>query len=71
MQDMTWAIEQDERRLRDAGKKWARARKAEREWAASTYDAIRSAADLGIPETRIAELAGVDRMTVRKALGKR
>lgn len=31
----------------------------------------RSASDEGVPETRIAEELGVDRMTVRKWVGKR
>ena len=33
--------------------------------------AVRSAADQGIPETELARQAGVDRMTIRRMLGKR
>lgn len=57
--------------LEQIGKRWAKARKAERTVAAQMYAVIKSAADVGIPEAEIARLAGVDRMTVRKALGKR
>jgi hypothetical protein len=32
---------------------------------------VRVAAELGVPETQLSKLAGVDRMTVRKMLGKR
>jgi hypothetical protein len=32
--------------------------------------AVRSAAEFGVPETQLSKLAGVDRMTVRKMLGK-
>ena len=69
-EDMTWAIEQSESRLADRGKRWAKARKTERDWADATYSAIRDTHDLGVSEVRIAELARVDRMTVRRALGK-
>jgi DNA-binding GntR family transcriptional regulator len=63
--------EMTERELRDVGKRWARAKAAERKAAASAYAAIRYAATVqGVPETQIAELVGVDRMTVRRALGK-
>lgn len=49
---------------------WARARREEREEWAKLVGAMIGAAATGMPETRIAETAGVARMTVRKALGK-
>jgi hypothetical protein len=55
----------------DVGKQWKEARNIERGWATATYLVIQRAALEGIPETQIARLAQVDRMTVRKALGKR
>lgn len=58
-------------RLRKAGKVWSKARESEREAAAAAYAAIVEAHAAGLAETRIAAIAGVDRMTVRKALGKR
>lgn len=56
--------------LRLAAKAWASARTVEREASASVHEAIRAAAALGVSETRLAKVAGVDRMTVRRALGK-
>ena len=53
-----------------AGESWNRARATERRLAAELYEAIRVAHENGTPETSIAEYAGVDRMTVRRALGK-
>jgi hypothetical protein len=35
------------------------------------YDAIREAVDAGMSEREAAQVAGVDGMTVRRALGKR
>lgn len=52
------------------GKRWTTAKARERDAAAFAYAYMREAAEAGIPETRIAELVGVDRMTVRRALGK-
>lgn len=57
--------------LRRSGKKWSAARANEREAAEAAYAAIAAAAAAGIAETRIAKELGVDRMTVRRALGKR
>lgn len=57
--------------LERVSKQWHKARDRERELAAQMYDAIREAHAAGTPETQIAALAGVDRMTVRRALGKR
>lgn len=56
--------------LQHIGEEWAAARRHERDIAAAAYLVIRQAAVDGIPETRIAELMSVDRMTVRRALGK-
>ena len=49
---------------------WARARAAERDAMARLTGAIIASAVQGQPETTIAERAGVNRLTVRKALGK-
>lgn len=57
--------------LVDAGQQWISAREAERQAATTVYREIQQAAAEGIAETEIARLAGVDRMTVRRALGKR
>lgn len=57
-------------RLEALGTAWAAARDTEREIAGTAYDAVKEAAFHGIPETRIAELLGVNRTTVRTALGK-
>jgi DNA invertase Pin-like site-specific DNA recombinase len=56
--------------LRRVGQGWAAARRHERDVAQTAYALMRDAAADGIPETHIAELVGVDRMTVRRALGK-
>ena len=56
--------------LQDAGANWAHHRQAERAAAEQTKIFIIKAKLANIPETRIAILAGVDRMTVRRALGK-
>ena len=57
-------------RLRVVGAGWEAARDSEREIAGTAYDAVRAAADAGLSEVRIAELLGVNRTTVRTALGK-
>ena len=49
---------------------WQGARRFERDRMASLTGAIIAAAQT-MPETQVAAAAGVDRMTVRKALGKR
>ena len=49
---------------------WQRARAAERDAMARLTGAIIASAVQGQPETVIAERAGVNRLTVRKALGK-
>jgi DNA-binding GntR family transcriptional regulator len=54
-----------------AGKRWAKAKASEREAMTALYEAIRAASTAGLTEVSISELAGVDRMTVRRALGKR
>lgn len=52
------------------GNRWREARTAERERMGAVYDAVRAAVGAGMPQTEAAEAAGVDRMTVRRALGK-
>jgi hypothetical protein len=56
--------------LETAGKVWAKSKETERARAADLYVAIREFCDNGGTEVKAAELAGVDRMTVRRALGK-
>ena len=56
--------------LAQAGRGWSRAKMKEREAMAYLYLAIQTAHADGMPETQIAKEAGVDRMTVRRALGK-
>ena len=53
------------------GSRWKRSKQAERDAMATLYATITAAAASGITETDIARAAGVDRMTVRRALGKR
>lgn len=50
--------------------RWAEARRVERERWAELVGAMIAAAVTGMPETHIAESAGVTRVTVRRALGK-
>ena len=57
-------------RLEAVGAAWAAARDSEREIAGAAYEAVRIAAEAGLSEVRIAELLGVNRTTVRTALGK-
>lgn len=58
-------------RVSEAGRVWREARAQERADAAQAHEEIRSAYADGYTETTIAQLMGVDRMTVRRALGKR
>lgn len=53
-----------------AGKQWQAAKARERDAAAKLYAAIVQAVEDGLTEVQAAELAGVNRMTVRRALGK-
>lgn len=59
----------DERKAH--GKKLARARAASTEALQVAAEMAKDAAGEGIPETQIATELGVDRMTVRKWVGKR
>lgn len=56
--------------LHDAGQAFRVARDNERRAAANLYAAIRLAILEGMNESQAARVAGVDRMTVRRALGK-
>lgn len=56
--------------LQKAGKAFATARDRERQAAAQLHEAIRLAVLEGMSESEAARVAGVDRMTVRRALGK-
>ena len=58
-------------RLANAGHAYDLAKAEERARMAALYRLIIKAHDEGVPEATIARLAGVDRMTVRRALGKR
>jgi predicted DNA-binding protein (UPF0251 family) len=57
--------------LAKVAKQWHGARDKERALAAELYAAIRLAVNEGMTESEAARVAGVDRMTVRRALGKR
>lgn len=71
-QAAVWAdIEDEAMMLQNLGQVWSQAREAERIAAAAVYAAIRHATEQDVPETQIAAALGVDRMTVRRALGKR
>jgi len=56
--------------LAHAGKRYKFAKGKEREAMAYLYLAIQSAVDGGMSEVEAAKAAGVDRGTVRRALGK-
>lgn len=56
--------------LRRAGVSWGKAREVERALAVELYAAIVQAVEGGMSEVQAAKVAGVDRMTVRRALGK-
>ena len=56
--------------LEAADKAWKKSKETERARAADLYVAIKEFCDNGGTEVKAAELAGVDRMTVRRALGK-
>ncbi len=59
-----------EAELIEAGAAWKEARALERAASSRTHDAIRAAVAAGMTEVDAAAFAGVDRMTVRRALGK-
>ena len=63
-------ITDHETRLRIIGILWAERRDFEREIAGDAYDAVKAAVG-SMTEVDIAEALGVNRMTVRRALGKR
>jgi hypothetical protein len=56
--------------LQHAGEAWSRAREVERMAAAGVQAIIRHAVKSGMSEVQAAKIAAVDRMTVRRALGK-
>ena len=56
--------------LTEAGQRWTTAKQNERTAMRELYAAINVACQAGITESEAARLAGVDRMTVRRALGK-
>lgn len=70
VQDYSWAIADPALRLQVIGAAWDRAKENERDIAGEAYDAAKAAAEAGMPETQIAEALGVNRLTVRRALGK-
>ena len=57
--------------ITQAGQMFMEARQAQFRSASALYTAIEHAHRSGISELQISKLAGVDRMTVRRALGKR
>jgi hypothetical protein len=64
------AMTPEEKKLCDYGDSWRVSRNAERRDAELTYKYIRLAVAAGTSEVRASKIAGVDRMTVRRALGK-
>lgn len=64
-------MEELEKRLQAAGGNLLTARTAERHIRDRAADLAIEAAAAGVSQRRIAELLGVDRMTVRKWVGKR
>ena len=70
VQGYSWAVTDPALRLQVIGAAWDRVRDNEREIAGEAYDAAKAAAEAGMPETQIAEALGVNRLTVRRALGK-
>jgi len=54
----------------NAGRVWSAAKDDERAAMATLYAAVVAAHAAGVTEVEAARLAGVDRMTVRRALGK-
>lgn len=60
----------DATKLAKAGLAWDIAKREERERMAALYALMVEAHDGGMTEVEIARTAGVDRMTVRRALGK-
>jgi hypothetical protein len=54
----------------NAGREWSAAKDDERAAMATLYAAVVAAHAAGVTEVEAARLAGVDRMTVRRALGK-
>ena len=57
-------------KLAKIGKRWHAAKDQERALAVELYAAIVQAVEAGMSEVQAAKVAGVDRMTVRRALGK-
>jgi hypothetical protein len=57
--------------LKRVAKQWRNSRNTERDLAAKTYDAIREAVAAGLSESQASKITGIDRMTIRRALGKR
>lgn len=49
---------------------WRKAKERERLMAAEMYEQIRRAVKNGMSESEAARVSGVDRMTIRRALGK-
>lgn len=64
------AMTPEEKLLDKYGREWRRMREREREQAELVYKWIRKTVEAGTSEVRAAKIAGVDRMTVRRALGK-
>jgi len=64
-------VEEIEKQLRWTGSRLAEQREASELTWAKAREVATEAADAGLSQHRIAELLGVDRMTVRKWVGKR
>lgn len=57
-------------KLERAAQAWHKAKTEERRRATGLYEAIRDAVAAGMSESECARVANVDRLTVRRALGK-
>lgn len=68
---MQLTTEQLRQAITSEGKAWKQTRELERQQARRMHALFQAAAGTGISESEMSRLANVDRMTVRRALGKR
>lgn len=68
---MQLTAEQLRQAITSEGKAWKQTRELERQQARRMHALFQAAAGTDISESEMSRLANVDRMTVRRALGKR
>jgi hypothetical protein len=68
---MKMTTEQLRQAITNEGKAWKETRELERQQARRMHALFQAAAGTEISESEMSRLANVDRMTVRRALGKR